>query len=119
MKSIVEHLLKGGLTSPVTLYWGVPTAEELYLSTTCQQWETQDSNFRYIPVVSEPHRSPDWQGRTGLVGHAVLEDLDDLSACDVIVAGSPAMVYATFDELVAAGARETHIRSDMFSYAPR
>ena len=119
MKSIIEFLEPGGFDEPVYLYWGVLAARDLYLEPLCREWEAKHSNFHYIPVVSEPDTSPDWQGRTGLVGVAALEDFDSVSNVQVIVAGGPGMVYATLDAFVARGMPEANMRSDIFSYAPR
>lgn len=119
MKSIIEHLMPGGLSRPVYLYWGVPSAEDLYMADLCRSWEEAHANFHFIPVVSDPSTSPDWHGRTGLVGEAVLEDFDDLSDVTVYVSGGPAMVYATLDAFVERGMPESAMRSDIFSYAPR
>ena len=81
--------------------------------------ESQEPNFHYVPVVSEPNTSPDWQGRTGLVGEAALDDLADVSNFTVVVSGGPAMVYATLDAFVARGLSEQNMLADVFSYAPR
>lgn len=119
MKSIVEHLLPKGLSHPVHLYWGVLAESDLYLNDLCEEWARRDPNFHYVPVVSAPDTSPDWKGRTGLVGDAALEDFHDLSDVTVIVGGGPAMVYATFDAFVERGLPESNMFSDIFSYAPR
>lgn len=119
MKSIAEHVIPQGLKAPVYLYWGVLTPTDLYLSRLCEHWMEDVADFHYVPVVSEPDNFPEWQGRTGLVGEAALEDFDDLSDLIVFVGGSPAMVYATLDAFVARGMPEDNMFSDIFSYAPR
>ena len=50
---------------------------------------------------------------------AVCEDLTALADYDIFLCGSPPMVYATLDALLAAGAVQEQIYSDVFSYAPR
>lgn len=119
MKSMIEHLLPKGLPQPTYLYWGVLSDQDLYLTELCQQWQQTDPNFHFVPVVSEPATSPDWQGRTGLVGEAVLADFDDLSNLRVITGGSPGMVYATLDMFVEQGFPQGNMQSDVFDYAPR
>lgn len=119
MKSICEHLMAKGLSQPVHLYWGVLADTDLYFADICRQWEVDHPRFHFIPVVSDPTTSPNWQGRTGLVGHAVLEDFTDVSNITVYVSGGPAMVYATLDAFVAKGMPEASMHSDIFSYAPR
>ena len=119
MKSIIEHLLEKGLSHPTYLYWGVVSDQDLYLSELCEKWHKMDANFHYVPVVSEPSSSPDWKGRTGLVGEAALNDFADLSNLKVIVGGSPGMVYGTLDMFLAKGFSEDNMQSDVFAYAPR
>ncbi|MDH5736902.1 MAG: NAD(P)H-flavin reductase [Gammaproteobacteria bacterium] len=120
MKSLVEYLRDNAFGHAIHLYWGVRFAEDIYLQRLCDQWRTELKSFEFIPVVSEPQRSPDWQGRKGLVGDAVLEDFDDLANALIFVSGSPAMVYATMDNFMnKRGMPEANIFSDVFDYAPR
>ena len=119
MKSIIEFLLPRGPTQPIWLYWGVLSAQDLYLTELCLSWEEQYSGFTFVPVVSEPHRSPEWQGRTGLLLDAVLQDFDQLNDMQVYVSGSPGMVYATYDRFIEHGIDAKAIFSDVFAYAPR
>lgn len=119
MKSIIEHLLPAGLQHPVWLYWGVLSEADLYLSGLFDKMTATHPNLHYVPVVSEPERSPAWRGRTGLVGQAALADFDDLSSLTVYVGGGPGMVYATLDAFVARGLPEANMFSDVFAYAPR
>lgn len=119
MKSIIEFLIATGFTHPIYLYWGVLSDRDLYLTGLCEKWQNEHDNIHFVPVVSEPETSPEWQGRTGLVGEAVLEDFDDLSDVTVVVSGGPAMVYATLDAFVESGMPEENMSSDTFSYAPR
>jgi CDP-4-dehydro-6-deoxyglucose reductase len=47
-----------------------------------------------VPVLSEPAPADAWQGRTGLVHRAVMEDFPDLSGHQVYACGAPVMVDA-------------------------
>ena len=108
-----------GHKGKVFLYWGVLADSDLYLDELCKAWAQENKAFEYIPVVSEPDTSPNWSGRTGLVGNSVLEDFEDLANVMVYVSGGPGMVYATLDSFVAHGLSEANMYSDVFSYAPR
>lgn len=55
----------------------------------------------------------------GMLYEAVCLDIEHLSDYRVIVSGSPAMVYGTFDALVAAGMQPEQMHADVFAYAPR
>ena len=119
MKSICEHLMTKPLKHPIYLYWGVLADKDLYLAPLLESWEASHPEFHFIPVVSDPGSSPEWKGRTGLVGQAVLEDFEDLTNVTVYVSGGPAMVYATLDAFLERGMPESSMHSDIFSYAPR
>jgi CDP-4-dehydro-6-deoxyglucose reductase, E3 len=119
MKSIIEFLIPRDTHQPIWLYWGVVAAQDLYLTDMCRAWQAKIKNFTFVPVVSEPLRSPQWSGRTGLLPDAVLEDFNDLAGVEVYVSGSPGMVYATFDRFIQRGLAESMISSDVFFYAPR
>ena len=119
MKSIIEFLEPQGFTKSTYLYWGVVSVEDLYLEKLCKAWDKLNSNFHYIPVVSEPSTSKKWEGRTGLVGKAVLKDFDDLSDIEVYVSGSAGMVYATLDAFLEKGMPKPNMHSDIFSLVPR
>ena len=119
MKSIIEHIAQSGFEQPVHLYWGVLTNSDLYLTELCDDWLKNHKKFHFVPVVSETETATDWQGRTGLVGEAVLADFEDLTDVTIIVSGGPAMVYSTLDTFVARGMPTENMKSDIFSYAPR
>ena len=118
MKSIIEQIIPDGLSHPVHLYWGVVSEKDLYLNGLIESWATH-TNFNYVPVVSEPDASSDWQGKTGLVGEIALQDIQSLSDITVYVSGGPGMVYDTLDMFVDKGMPEENMHSDMFSFAPR
>jgi len=119
MKSIIEFLEPDGFQQPVYLYWGVLCDKDIYLADLCESWEKKYNQFHFIPVVSEPETSPDWRGRTGLVGDMVLEDFDSLSDVTVYVSGGPGMVYAILDAFIDRGMPENNMYSDIFAYSPR
>jgi CDP-4-dehydro-6-deoxyglucose reductase len=119
VKSIVEHLIASGRKNPIHVYWGARVEEDMYLETLPQSWAEHHSNIHFIPVVSEPEKSPGWSGRTGLLPAAIVEDVEDLSKTQVFACGSPAMVYALLDALEEQGFTQSQMKSDVFAYAPR
>jgi CDP-4-dehydro-6-deoxyglucose reductase, E3 len=73
---------------------------DLYLPQLPEQWAREQPNFRYVPVLSEPRGDDQWEGRTGFVHRAVMEDLPDLSGYQVYACGAPAMVDAARRDFV-------------------
>ena len=68
-------------------------------------------------MISEPDDDAAWDGRTGYVHEAVLEDHPDLSAFDVYAAGPPVMVEALREGFGAAGLPPERLFFDSFDYA--
>ena len=83
--SILQTLLATPLREPVFLYWGTKTLEDMYALDVLQKLATQHPKLTVIPVLENP--ADDWQGRTGLVHQAVLEDFISLEPYQVYVAG--------------------------------
>lgn len=119
VKSIVEHALQKGLENPVYFYWGARSRQDLYLHELAQEWNSTNSNFHYIPVLSEPRTEDHWRGRTGLVHASVLEDFADLGSFDVYACGPPPMVHAVRDTFLECGLPEDRLYSDSFEIAPK
>ena len=113
LRSIVEDLIKRGNKRPVHLYWGGRRLRDLYLIDLPQKWAARADWFKFIPVLSEP--DPDWNGATGLVHHAVLRDLTDLSGWEVYACGNPLMIRrARRDFETTAGLSDGDFFADPF-----
>jgi len=92
LKALLEHMQHCGITRPVTLYWGGRRPADLYLDDWVQAQCAAMPNLHYVPVVSDALPEDAWQGRTGFVHHAVLEDFPDLSSYQVYACGAPIVV---------------------------
>ena len=119
VKSMVEHAFHVGLKRRMVLYWGVRSLRDLYLASLPREWEKSHSNFKFVPVLSDPRPEDQWQGRVGLVHEAILADFPDLSAHQVYACGSAAMVQAAHPAFAARGLSEHDCFSDAFRLAPR
>lgn len=116
LNSMIRHVLENRLPRELRLYWGVRGARDLYADAALRELAHRAGTLRYVPVLSEPE--PGWNGRTGLVHEAALNDSADLAACDVYAAGPPAMVAAVRRGIAARGLPETRLYFDSFDYAP-
>lgn len=121
IKGIVEHMLHQNIQRPVILYWGARTLQDLYMPELPEAWALQFPHIQFIPVLSDATPEDSWQGRTGLVHQAVLDDFAaknlDFSAYEVYCCGAPAMVEVAHASFVSAGLPEDAFYSDAFSYA--
>lgn len=115
VKSLLEQAFRMGIERPLYFYWGVRRPRDLYLLDLPRQWERERSNFRFVPVASEPLPEDDWHGRTGFVHEAILADFPDLRGFGVYACGSVRMVQAARPAFVAQGLHEDACYSDAFT----
>jgi NAD(P)H-flavin reductase/ferredoxin len=94
IKSIVEDAIKRKLTRSMVLYWGARRAEDLYRLELARKWEAQLPWFRFVPVLSEAGPAEGWEGRTGFVHQAAMDDIASLAGYQVYACGAPAMINA-------------------------
>jgi CDP-4-dehydro-6-deoxyglucose reductase len=118
VKSMLEHAFHVGVQRKMILYWGVRSRKDLYLSDLPREWEAQHSNFTFVPVLSEPRPDDGWDGRTGLVHEAILQDYPDLSSYQLYACGSVKMVEAAHPAFSAHGLSQDDCFSDAFRLAP-
>ena len=101
VKAIIDHLEHLGSTRGAAFYWGCRTRADLYQLDWAQAAAARLPWLAFVPVLSEPRPEDAWSGRTGLVHHAVMADLPDLSGRQVYACGAPAMVEAAQRDFVA------------------
>jgi CDP-4-dehydro-6-deoxyglucose reductase len=80
----------------MTLYWGGRRPRDLYLHRLAESW-----GIPYVPVISDALPEDNWNGRTGFVHRAVMEDFPDLSGHQVYACGVPIMVDSARRDFVA------------------
>jgi CDP-4-dehydro-6-deoxyglucose reductase len=101
IKGIIEHAFYKESPREMILYWGARKRADLYMQQLPQQWQREHDNFRFIPVLSEALPEDRWQGRSGLVHQAVMDDFADLSGFQIYACGAPVMVEAARRDFTA------------------
>jgi len=117
IKAILEHMQHKDITRPAVLYWGGRRPEDLYMHDWVQAQCAAMPNLRYVPVVSDAQPEDQWQGRTGFVHQAVLQDLPDLSGHQVYACGAPIVVDSARQDYLAAGLPSDEFYADSFTSA--
>jgi CDP-4-dehydro-6-deoxyglucose reductase, E3 len=84
IRAICEYALEKKIARPITLYWGGRLKRDLYQLDLAHSWP----NVKVVPVISDEP----FEGRTGFVHRAVMEDFPDLSAHQVYACGAPIVV---------------------------
>lgn len=118
IKAIVEQALADGHAQPLYIYWGARARADLYQDALPAAWAAAHANIRYVPVLSAPATGDAWNGRTGFVHQAVIEDFPDLSGFQVYACGSPLMIDVARQDLVArCGLPAEEFFSDAFTFS--
>lgn len=119
IKGIIEHMLHHNIQRDVILYWGALTKQDLYMPALPEAWAAENPNIKFIPVLSDAKPEDQWQGRTGYVHQAVLDDFaaTGLADFEVYCCGAPAMVEVAHASFIEAGLAEDAFLSDAFTYA--
>lgn len=117
IKGIIEHMLHNNIKRDIALYFGARHLEDLYLHDLCEKWAAFTPHLSYTPVLSKPKSDDNWQGQTGYVQDAVLQDFQDLSGYQVYACGSPNMINDARALLMKNGLPEEEFFSDAFTFA--
>ena len=117
VKGIIEHMLHHNINRDIILYRGARVLDDLYMNELCEKWAEFTPHLTYIPVLSEPLETDNWQGRTGLVHQAVLDDHKDLSGFQAYVCGAPGMCEVAHTSFVQQGLGLDDFFSDAFTFA--
>ena len=116
IKAIIEHMRAQGITRPTTLYWGGRRPADLYLGDWIAEQCAAMPQLRYVPVVSDARPEDGWNGRTGFVHEAVLQDFPDLSGHQVYACCAPIVVESAQRDYVArAGLPAEEFHADAFT----
>jgi len=116
IKALIEHMQERQITRPATLFWGGRRPHDLYMDDWVRAQCAVMPHLSYVPVVSDALPEDNWQGRTGFVHQAVLEDMPDLSGYQVYACGAPVVVESAqrdFSDL--AGLDEAEFFADSFT----
>ena len=118
-RAMIERLAQLHFTLPVRLFRGGRQADDIYPAKWADDTLGKLKNFSETIAVNQGATANQF---SGLVHEAALAELAKQEHPSVPlfhVGGSPAMAWAVFDALTAAGVPATHIHSDVFDYAPR
>ncbi len=90
LRSMLHAAFEHGNDCPITLLFGVRTADDLIYRPEFEALARQHRHFRFVPTLSRPTES--WSGRTGYVQTHLRDLAAPLGPCDVYVCGLSAMI---------------------------
>lgn len=92
LHALLQTMLAADHATPLTLYWGARTLDEIYMLDALQELARLSSRFVFIPVLSRP--APGWTGERGHVQDIAARRHPDLQCAQVYACGSGRMVDA-------------------------
>ena len=114
IKSMVEYLDQKKSNRRMVYFFGARTVKDLYLTEYFHEFENTLADFTYVPVLSQPDESDNWQGRQGYITKYLAEFVKDCANTEAYLCGSPAMINAMVKGLHACGIKEENIYYDSF-----
>jgi CDP-4-dehydro-6-deoxyglucose reductase len=117
LKSMLRHILEGGLDQRIHLYWGARQAHDVYEEELVLEWVRTYPQFQFTVVLSEAAQTNAPHHRLGWVHEAVLAEHPSLEPFDVYVAGPPALIEAVRRDFPARAVRPERLFFDSFDYA--
>ncbi len=99
----------------IAIYWGGRELQHLYDLDELNALAVKHPSLKVIPVVEQPEEG--WQGRSGTVLTAVMQDFETLAEHDIYIAGRFEMAKIVRDRFCAErGAKEAQMFGDAFAF---
>lgn len=113
--ALLRSMAERGITRKATYYYGARRRRDLCFEEELRALEQTLDNFRYVPALSEPDESGDWDGEVGLITDVVKRHESDLKGAHAYICGPPPMVEAAVPLLAQLGVPEEHVYFDKFT----
>jgi len=115
VRSILLDALEHSPQREIALYWGGRELSHLYDLNQLEALSIQYPQVRIVPVVEHPDE--EWQGRSGTVISAVMQDYTSLADQDIYIAGRFEMAKIARERFCAERhADEEHLYGDAFAF---
>lgn len=111
-KSILERAVEVN-SRPISLYWGAREESHLYAKELAASLAEQHQQVTFIPVVESAPEG--WTGKVGQVHKVVMEDVEQLSHCDIYIAGRFEMAGAARTDFATVGVTD-RLYGDAFDF---
>lgn len=126
IKSMFEYLAEQKSQRKVVVYWGLREESAVYELEKTKTTIAKLSFGKFTPVVEHVTQEEgnndsqalvqSWQGKTGLVHQAAIEDIGNFADYDIYLAGRFEMVGAIRGDFVKHGALLEHMYADAFAF---
>ncbi|MFW6119726.1 MAG: NADH:ubiquinone reductase (Na(+)-transporting) subunit F [Petrotogales bacterium] len=115
IKSMVLNMQeKNKMNRDMYFFFGARTVEDIYYDELFKKIEENHSSFHYIPALSEPEKSTEWDGKEGLITDVLERFLSNEKGkeWEAYLCGSPGMIKACVQNILL----KNNIKSDRIYY---
>jgi len=122
IKSMFEYLAEQKSQRQIMVYWGLREESAVYELEKTIATIAKLPNAKFIPVIENVNKNLNeasqqlWQGKTGLVHQAAMDDITSFEPYDIYLAGRFDMVGAIRGDFVEHGALLAHMYADAFAF---
>jgi Na+-transporting NADH:ubiquinone oxidoreductase subunit F len=115
IRSILARLKVLGMNRKVRYFFGARAVRDLYYTEEMNQLSKEYPNFEYIPALSDPLPSDNWEGATGLITDVLDRMTGDLKEAEAYLCGSPGMIDACIRVLNKHEIQKENVYYDKFA----
>ncbi|KKM70604.1 hypothetical protein LCGC14_1439110, partial [marine sediment metagenome] len=112
--SIVRYMAEHDIRRKCTYFFGAVAKRDLFLVDELQVLADRHDWFDFVPALSAPGPEDQWNGETGLITEVVGRHLADGSEMEAYLCGSPGMIHAARDVLLAKNVAPDRVFFDEF-----
>ncbi|MDD4891508.1 MAG: FAD-binding oxidoreductase [Phycisphaerae bacterium] len=113
--SIVRHMKQAQIARKCTYFFGAVRKGDLFFTDELRQLDRELDWFTFVPALSAPAESDQWDGATGLITEVVGKGVSDAAAKEGYLCGSGGMIDAAVKTLKGKGMPEEKIYYDKFT----
>lgn len=115
IKAILLDMIDRGIDRKTTYFFGAVTQKDLFLVEEMKELEGKLPRFSFVPALSAPAETDNWQGETGLITDVLDRYLENGDNKEAYLCGSPGMIDACIAVLTKNGVPDELIFYDKFA----
>lgn len=114
IKSILLDMLERGINRKATFLFGAKNTDDLFLVDELKALEKKLPNFRFVPTISRPDESKDWNGVTGRLTEILPKYLNNPENTEAYLCAGERVIISYKEKLMELGIPENKIYYDSF-----
>jgi len=115
IRSMLFEMVHEGIDRKSTFYYGAQARADLSYVEEMHEFEDKLPRFRFMPALSNPQQTDEWEGPTGLITEVVDRGDHDFKEAEAYLCGSPGMIDACIKVLSVKGMPGDQIFYDKFA----